>query len=87
MGTSSRRVAILASAGVLILACGLVVALSDSGLPLPAVVVLVALAICLLAIGAAGVSGYLDSRREGRGVWRSIGRAFRSVGRTWFELF
>lgn len=87
MGTSRRRVVILATAGILILVCGMVVALSDAGLPLPAIFILAALAVCLLAIGTAAVWGYLDSRRDGRGFWRSIGRGIRTAGRTWFELF
>lgn len=86
MGTSRGGVVILA-AGVFVLGCGMVVALSDAGLPLPAILVFAALAVCLLVIGTAAVWVYLDSRREGRGFWRSIGRGFRAAGRTWFELF
>ena len=87
VGQPSRRVVVLSIAAFLILGCALTVALSDAGLPLPAGVVLVALSICLLAIGAAGIVGYRRSRGEGRGFWRSIGTGLRTAGRTLVDLF
>lgn len=73
--------------GSLVLAAGLVTALSDAGVPLPAAVILVAAVVLLLTIVGAGIFGYRSSRGEGRGFWRSIGIGFRTAGRTWFDLF
>lgn len=81
------RTAALLLAGILVLAAGLVVGLSDAGVPLPAAVILVAIVVVLLTIVGAGIFGYRSSLREGRGIWRSIGIGFRTAGRTWFDLF
>lgn len=68
-------------------AAGLVVALSEAGLPLPVAVVFAALLVCLVAVLGAGVVGYRKSRAEGRGVWRSVGSGVRLSLRTVFDLF
>jgi hypothetical protein len=87
VGQSSRRAIIVLILTLLILGAGLVVALSDTGLPIPAVAVLVAASVCLLAVGAAGIVGFRRSRGRGRGFFRSIGTGLRTAGRTLFDLF
>ncbi len=87
LGQPRRRTIVLLSAAFLIFGSGLIVAGSDAGLPLPAVVVLVAGFICLCAIGAMGIVGYRSSRGQGRGVWRSISTGLRTAGRTCLDLF
>lgn len=85
--THNRRVVILVAVAALVLSCGLLIALSDAGLPIPAAVVIVAGAIGLLAVGAASIVGYRSGRKEGLGFWRAIGRGFRAAGRVLLDLF
>lgn len=73
--------------GVVVLVSGLVVALSDAGLPLPIALVFGALLICVAAVLGAGVVGYRSSRLEGQGVWRSVGSGVRTSLRTVVDLF
>jgi hypothetical protein len=87
MGKPRRRVLISLIAAFVVLACGIVVALSDAGLPLAAAVVVVALLICILAIVSPGFVGYRNSRNGGRGFWRSVGSGVRVSLRTVFDLF
>lgn len=70
-----------------VLLAGLVVAFSDAGLPLPVVLVIGALTICLIAIAGAGVVGYRDSRAAGRGRGQSMGMGVRRSFRALFFLF
>jgi hypothetical protein len=73
--------------GFLVLLSGFVVALSDTGLPVPGAIAVGALLICLVTIAGAGVVGYRDSRAGGRGIWQSIRAGFRDSCRTIFFLF
>jgi hypothetical protein len=75
------------AAAVVVLLSGLVLAVADTGLPLPAAVVLGALAIALVTVVGAGVFGYRDSRAEGRGVWRSVRAGTRTSFGIFFDLF
>lgn len=73
MTTQQGRALGLLIAGSVVLLSGVVVALSDAGLPLPAALVVAPLLICCVAIMGASVVGYHIGRIEGRGYWRSIG--------------
>lgn len=73
--------------GAAVLVSGLVVALSDAGLPVPVAVVSGALLICVAAALGAGVVGYRKSRVEGQGLWRSVGSGVRTSLRTVVDLF
>lgn len=72
---------------VLVAAAGLVVASSDAGLPLPAAIVVAALAVCAIGILVAGVVGYRRSRAGGHGFWQSVGTGMRTAFRTFIDLF
>ena len=70
----------------LVLVSGLVVALADAGVPVPASVAVGALAVCLAAVVVMGVFGYRNGRTEGQGVVRSIRAGVRSAFRSLFDL-